>query len=98
MLKTLFVDDKLDAIEHLKALLSEVHEVKVIGHELDSKKAMSSIPSLNPDFLFLDIQMSGVNGIDILNALSQLEQVPLVIMVHKGQFNVLAKPRNHIIN
>jgi two-component system LytT family response regulator len=51
-------------------------EVEIVGEARDSSEALTAIQGLDPELLFLDIQMPGRNGFELLE---QLDHVPLVI-------------------
>jgi len=58
MLKAVIVDDEILAIHLLEAMLLESNSVDVIGKFLNPQDAISSILTLKPDILFLDIEMN----------------------------------------
>jgi two-component system LytT family response regulator len=78
MLKVILVDDERLARSELKRLLQEFPDVEIIGEAANADEAIEKIESLNPDLIFLDIQMPGKTGFDLL---AQLEKAPHVIFV-----------------
>jgi two-component system LytT family response regulator len=78
MLKVILVDDERLARSELKRLLQEFPDVEIIGEAANADEAIEKIESLNPDLIFLDIQMPGKTGFDLL---TQLEKAPHVIFV-----------------
>jgi two-component system LytT family response regulator len=72
MLKVFIVDDEQESITALKIKLSfcEV-ATKVVAVETDSRRAMKLLEDLDIDILFLDIEMPGINGIALLEPLTQ---------------------------
>jgi len=78
MLKVILIDDERLARSELKRLLQEFPEVEIIGEAANADEAIEKIESLNPDLIFLDIQMPGKTGFDLL---AQLEKAPHVIFV-----------------
>jgi len=78
MLKVILIDDERLARSELKRLLQEFPDVEIIGEAANSDEAIEKIESLNPDLIFLDIQMPGKTGFDLL---TQLEKAPHVIFV-----------------
>ena len=60
----------------LKKLLQEFPEIEVIDEAANAEEGIEKIESHNPDLIFLDIQMPGKTGFDML---SELEKAPHVI-------------------
>jgi two-component system LytT family response regulator len=77
-MRALIIDDERLARQELKSLLAPYHEVEVVGECANADSAVLKIAELQPDLLFLDIQMPGKNGFDLLQ---DLEQVPEVVFV-----------------
>lgn len=75
-MKALIVDDERLARAELRRLLEPHTEIEIVGEVRDADEALAQIDSLQPDLLFLDIQMPGRNGFELL---AELERVPLVI-------------------
>ena len=69
-LRVLIVDDERLARTRLRRLLAERNDVEVIGAAEDGDEAVSMIDQLRPDLLFLDIQMPGLSGFDVLAAIA----------------------------
>src|SRR5690606_16372199 len=78
MLKVILIDDERLARSELKRLLLDFSEVEVIAEAANANEGIEKIESLNPDLIFLDIQMPGKTGFDML---TQLEKAPHVIFV-----------------
>jgi two-component system LytT family response regulator len=78
MQKAIIIDDERLARNELKKLLLEFPDVEVIGEAANANEGIEKIESLNPDLVFLDIQMPGKSGFDML---TQIERAPHVIFV-----------------
>ena len=76
MHKALIIDDERLARNELKKLLQDFPEVEVIGEAANATEGISKIEELNPDLIFLDIQMPGKTGFDLL---TELDKAPHVI-------------------
>ncbi len=63
----LIVDDERLARKDLISILSEHPHINVVGEADDVSSAIQAIEQLNPDIIFLDIQMPGESGFDLLN-------------------------------
>jgi two-component system, LytTR family, response regulator len=77
-MKALIIDDERLARTELRRLLSKHPEVEILGEARDADEALAEITRLEPELLFLDIQMPGANGFELLE---QLDRVPLVIFI-----------------
>ena len=75
-MKALIIDDERLARAELRRLLEKHPEVEIVGEARDAEEALSQIGRVEPELLFLDIQMPGANGFELLE---QLDRVPLVI-------------------
>ena len=78
MLKVILIDDERLARNELRRMLTEFSDVEIIGEAANASEGIEKIEALNPDLIFLDIQMPGKSGFDML---SQLEKAPHVIFV-----------------
>ncbi len=77
-MKALIIDDERLARTELKRLLAPFKEIKVIGEAVNADDALEKIQQLKPNLLFLDIQMPGKTGFEMLE---ELDSVPIVIFV-----------------
>lgn len=78
MYKAVIIDDERLARTELKNLLQEHSEIEIIGEAANAREALSLLDDLSPDLIFLDIQMPGKTGFDLL---LELETTPKVIFV-----------------
>ncbi|RXK59955.1 response regulator [Lacibacter luteus] len=74
--KAIIIDDERLARNELKKLLSDFPDIEVIDEASNVDEGLQKIEALNPDLIFLDIQMPGKTGFDLL---SELERTPEVI-------------------
>lgn len=75
-MKAVIIDDSQLARQELKHLLKGNDQVQIVGEAESAEEAMEKLPELKPDLLFLDIQMPGKDGFELLQ---ELEDVPQVI-------------------
>jgi two-component system, LytTR family, response regulator len=75
-MKALIVDDERLARKELMTLLEEHPSIEVVGEAMNADEAVNMVNDLNPDLLFLDIQMPGKTGFQLLE---MLDSVPLVV-------------------
>ena len=79
-IRTIVVDDEPIARERILSLLQQEDDVEVIGECSDGAQAVSSIQHHAPDLVFLDVQMPGVDGFGVIDAVGA-ERMPTVIFV-----------------
>lgn len=79
-IRALIVDDEPLARDRIASLLREESDVEIIGQCADGKSAAAAIQEQAPDLVFLDVQMPGMTGFDVLRAVDP-EKLPLVIFV-----------------
>lgn len=81
MLKTLIVDDEAPARQFLAEHLGQESQIEIVGQASSGREALEMISKLQPDVIFLDIQMPGLNGLDVARELAGREAVPRVVFV-----------------
>ncbi|QSE98331.1 LytR/AlgR family response regulator transcription factor [Fulvivirga lutea] len=74
-MRALIIDDERLARKELTSLLAEHAYIKVIGEAANADEALELINNENPDLLFLDIQMPGKTGFELLEMLDDVPQV-----------------------
>jgi two-component system LytT family response regulator len=75
-MKAIIIDDERLARVELKRLLTPFKEINIVGEAVNVEDALKKISELNPDLIFLDIQMPGKNGFELLE---ELDSVPKVV-------------------
>ncbi|WKV13470.1 LytTR family transcriptional regulator DNA-binding domain-containing protein [Marivirga harenae] len=75
-MKVLIIDDERLARKELSTLLAEYKDIEILGEAANADEAEEMIDKLNPDLIFLDIQMPGKTGFELLET---LEKTPKVI-------------------
>src|SRR5678810_556878 len=75
-MRAIIIDDERLARAELRKLLQDFPEVEVIDEAANAEEGIAKIEAQNPDLVFLDIQMPGKTGFDML---SSLERSPHVI-------------------
>jgi two-component system LytT family response regulator len=75
-MRAIIIDDERLARTELKKLLQEFPEIQVVDEAANAEEGVTKIDSLHPDLIFLDIQMPGKTGFDML---SELDRAPHVI-------------------
>ena len=80
LLKTLLVDDEYSAIEGLAIRLGAFSQIEVVGYARNVTDALQLISKTEPDLIFLDIEMPGQSGFELIKQL-QPEACPAIIFV-----------------
>lgn len=75
-MRAIIIDDERLARAELKKLLQEFPEIEVVDEAANAEEGISKIDNLHPDLVFLDIQMPGKTGFDML---SELDRAPHII-------------------
>jgi two-component system LytT family response regulator len=79
-IRALIVDDEPLAREWVRSAVAEDPELEVLGECGNGFEAAETIRRLKPDLVFLDVQMPGLDGFGVLEALSP-EEIPAVVFV-----------------
>lgn len=77
-LRVLLIDDELLARQRIEDLLAKEERVEIVGQATDGNEAVQLIRDLHPDLVFLDVQMPGRTGIDVVETIGA-EQMPATI-------------------
>ncbi len=89
-LRTIIIDDEPDSVRLLQLqLIQTCPQVEVIATYNNSVKALNEIESLQPDLLFLDVQMPVINGFELLNKILHLN-FSVVFITAYNQFALKA--------
>ena len=78
--RVLIVDDEPLARERIRTLLQEEPGFEVVGEAGDGTTGAESILALQPDLVFLDVQMPGADGFDVIEAVG-IDKMPFVVFV-----------------
>lgn len=81
MISVLIADDEAPAREELSYMIGRLMDFEVIGVASSGSQAVFLIKELHPQVVFLDIQMPGLNGLEVSKALSSADPKPLVVFV-----------------
>lgn len=75
-MRAIIVDDERLARKELNSLLENYPEIEIIDEAVNGDEAIEKITAMSPDLIFLDIQMPGKTGFEVLE---ELDRVPKVI-------------------
>ncbi|MHB1651849.1 MAG: LytR/AlgR family response regulator transcription factor [Desulfitobacteriaceae bacterium] len=105
-LRALIVDDESPARKELRYLLQPVEDVQIVGEAANALEALELINNLDYSVIFLDIDMPGLNGIDLAHQLRNKPDSPAIIFTTAHEeyafdaftvhaLDYLLKPINH---
>src|SRR5690606_38933923 len=82
-MKAIIVDDEHDGIRTLEKML-QLHcpQVKVLGAASNAQEAKKLIPELQPNVVFLDIQMPGKSGLELLKEIPEINFEVIFVTAH----------------
>ena len=79
--RILIVDDSALYRQSIRNVLRDIANVEVVGTAADGVEALDKIHELQPDLLTLDVQMPGMDGIEVLREIKQRRLRPKAVMV-----------------
>jgi two-component system LytT family response regulator len=79
-IRTLLVDDEALSRRGLELRLRVASDIEIVGQCSNGREALAAIREQNPDLVFLDIQMPGLSGFDVLAEL-QPHELPMIVFV-----------------
>ncbi len=88
-LRVLIVDDEPLAQQRIEDLLAKEENVQVIGTASSGPEAVTAIRSLNPDLVFLDVQMPGMTGIEVAETIGD-DMPPIIFVTAYDKFAINA--------
>ena len=80
-MKVFIVDDSEVVCDRLRAMLSELPGIEIVGQAQEALKAISSIRNLKPDAVILDIRLTARNGIEVLKSIKKGDSAPMTIIL-----------------
>jgi two-component system LytT family response regulator len=102
MISAILVDDEEKSLKNLEILLTDYcPEIKILNTASNALEAVKCITSEKPDVVFLDVQMPGYNGFEVLEQVKEMESLIIFTTAHKdyainalrkGAFDYLLKP------
>jgi len=80
-LRAVLVDDEQLARDELNYLLGQVDGIEVIGQAGNGLEALTKIDRLQPDVVFLDVQMPGLTGFEVARRLLDAQAASHIVFV-----------------
>lgn len=94
MLKALIVDDEELARRGLVIRLEKFHDIEICAQSRNGREALEAVREHQPDLMFLDVQMPGMNGFDVLLNLSTSNMPAVVFVTAYDEFALKAFDAN----
>ena len=79
-IRAIIVDDEPLARRGLELRLQDAPDIEIVRQCANGREALAAIAELHPDLMFLDIQMPGLSGFDVLAQVPQ-ESLPMIVFV-----------------
>jgi len=79
-IRTIIVDDEPLARRGLELRLREAPDIEIVRQCANGREAIAAITELAPDLMFLDIQMPGLSGLDVIAQVPQ-QSLPMIVFV-----------------
>ena len=89
-MRALVVDDEPLARESLRLLLAAHPDIEIAGEAGNGRQALPMIRREKPDLLFLDVQMPGMNGLDLLRRLGSFDSMAVVFVTAYDRYAIQA--------
>lgn len=90
IIRTLIVDDEPPARRLIRRLLAGDSEIEIVGDCADGKSAVRDITRLDPALVFLDVQMPGLSGFDVIEKLKPSNMPCIVFITAYDQYALQA--------
>jgi two-component system LytT family response regulator len=79
-IRTIIVDDEPLARRGLELRLREASDIEIVSQCANGREAIAAITELTPDLMFLDVQMPGLSGLDVIAQVPQ-QSLPMIVFV-----------------
>lgn len=89
-IRVLIVDDEPLAREGIRLLLEKETDIEVVGEAGDGTEAIQAIESLKPALVFLDVQMPGMTGVEVLEQLDGADMPEVIFVTAYDQYALRA--------
>jgi two-component system LytT family response regulator len=90
IIRAMIVDDEVLARQNIEALLRPDPDIQIIAQCGNGPQALEAIKQLQPDLLFLDVQMPGISGFEVLAKLPPASLPQVVFITAHDQFALQA--------
>ncbi len=94
MLKALIVDDEELARRGLEIRLEQFPDISICGQSRNGREALAAVREHSPDLMFLDVQMPGMDGFEVLRRLSGSKMPAIIFVTAYDEFALQAFDAN----
>lgn len=98
VIRTLVVDDEPYNREELKHLLGFMPQMQIVGEAESGEEALMKAIQLQPDVVFLDVEMPKMNGMQVAKGMRELKKAPLIVFATAYPEFAVEAFRYHAIN
>ena len=79
MLRVLIADDEAPARSKMRRMLGKFENIDVVAEAANGLEALEAVREHKPDLAFLDIDMPGLNGLEVAEEISQMKSPPFIV-------------------
>jgi two-component system LytT family response regulator len=90
MIHAVVADDEVLARQKLRQLLRDEQDIEIVGESATALETIELVRTVSPELLFLDIQMPGMDGFDVLGALTNQKETPAPQVIFTTAFDQYA--------
>ena len=94
MLRALIVDDEELARRGLEIRLADYSDIRICGQACNGREALAAVREQEPDLMFLDVQMPGMDGFEVLRRLSGSTMPEIIFVTAYDEFALKAFDAN----
>src|SRR5690349_14206619 len=88
--KVLIADDEPAARRGVRQMLAEFPQFKVVGECCNGAEVLAALDTASPDVVFLDIQMPGIDGFEVIRRRTSERMPPIVFLTAFNEFAIRA--------
>ena len=96
LINTILVDDHVIFCEGLERLLTDSNQFKILNKFHNGKSLLEYLTNVTPDLIIIDIEMPGLNGLDVVKRISSSKPAVKVVVLSMHDENVYAREAHSI--
>ncbi|NTW88352.1 MAG: chemotaxis-specific protein-glutamate methyltransferase CheB [Desulfobulbaceae bacterium] len=83
-IKVLLVDGSAFSRDYIRAILSISQDIVIVGEADNGKEAIAKTKDLHPDLIIMDIEMSGMDGLEAIEIIMCENPTPILVVISRG--------------